>query len=77
VESQATDRAHRLGQTRKVQVHKFVCVGTLEERIDRLLTDKMEMAAKIVASGDQFLTNLTTDQLRSYLTLTDDAVAEE
>lgn len=77
VESQATDRAHRLGQTRKVQVHKFVCVGTLEERIDRLLTDKMEMAAKIVASGDQFLTNLTTDQLRNYLTLTDDAVAEE
>jgi SNF2 family DNA or RNA helicase len=76
VESQATDRAHRIGQTRKVQVHKFVCVGTLEERIDRLLSDKLALADQIVSSGDEWLTNLSTDELRRYLSLSRDAVAE-
>ncbi len=37
VENQATDRAFRIGQTRNVQVHKFVCVGTLEEKIDEMI----------------------------------------
>ena len=37
VENQATDRAFRIGQTRRVQVHKFVCVGTLEEKIDEMI----------------------------------------
>jgi len=77
VEAQATDRAHRIGQTRKVQVHKFVCAGTVEERIDRLLEEKLAMAQKIVGSGDQWLTNLSTDELRAYLQLSDDAVGEE
>ncbi len=76
VESQATDRAHRIGQTRKVLVHKFVCVGTLEERIDRLLSDKLALADQIVSSGDEWLTNLSTDELRRYLSLSNDAVAE-
>ncbi|CAN5431255.1 DEAD/DEAH box helicase [soil metagenome] len=76
VESQATDRAHRIGQTRKVQVHKFVCVGTLEERIDRLLSDKLALADQIVSSGDEWLTNLSTDELRRYLSLSREAVAE-
>ena len=76
VESQATDRAHRIGQTRKVQVHKFVCVGTLEERIDRLLSDKLALADQIVSSGDEWLTNLSTDELRRYLSLSHEAVAE-
>ena len=77
MEAQATDRAHRIGQTRKVQVHKFVCAGTVEERIDRLLEEKLAMAQKIVGSGDQWLTNLSTDELRAYLQLSDDAVGEE
>ena len=76
VESQATDRAHRVGQTRKVQVHKFVCIGTMEERIDRLLTEKLALADKIVGSGDEWITNMSTDQLREYLTLTKEAIGE-
>ncbi len=76
VEAQATDRAHRIGQTKKVQVHKFICVGTLEERIDRLLSDKIAVASQVVTSGDQWLTNLSTDDLRSYLTLSEEAVGD-
>jgi SNF2 family DNA or RNA helicase len=74
VEAQATDRAHRVGQTRTVQVHKFVCIGTMEERIDRLLSEKQALADQIVGSGDEWLTNLSTDQLREYLTLSKEAV---
>lgn len=76
VESQATDRAYRIGQTRKVQVHKFVCVGTMEERIDRMLTEKLALADRIVTTGDEWLTNLSTDELRGYLQLTSDAVGD-
>jgi SNF2 family DNA or RNA helicase len=76
VESQATDRAHRVGQTRKVQVHKFVCIGTMEERIDRLLSDKLALADKIVGAGDEWLTDMSTDQLREYLSLSQEAVGE-
>src|SRR5262245_22209247 len=60
VEDQATDRVHRIGQTRVVQVHKFVCIGTVEERIDRLLAEKTALADRIVGSGDEWLTNLST-----------------
>lgn len=76
VEGQATDRAHRIGQTRRVQVHKFVCIGTVEERIDRLLTEKSALAENIVGSGDDWLTSLSTVELSEYLTLSNDAVAE-
>jgi len=76
VEAQATDRAHRVGQTRQVQVHKFVCIGTMEERIDRLLSEKQALADQIVGSGDEWLTNLSTDQLREYLSLSKEAVGE-
>ena len=76
VEAQATDRAHRIGQTRKVQVHKFICVGTLEERIDRMLTEKKAVADRIVTSGDTWLTSLSTEELKNYLALSDDAVGD-
>jgi SNF2 family DNA or RNA helicase len=76
VEAQATDRAHRVGQTRQVQVHKFVCIGTMEERIDRLLSEKLALADKIIGSGDDWLTGLSTEQLREYLTLSREAVGE-
>src|SRR5262249_27604496 len=49
VENQATDRAFRIGQGRNVQVHKFLCVGTLEERIDEMIERKLEWAGKVVA----------------------------
>jgi SNF2 family DNA or RNA helicase len=76
VEAQATDRAHRVGQTRTVQVHKFVCIGTMEERIDKLLSEKQALADQIVGSGDEWLTNLSTEQLRDYLSLSKEAVGE-
>ncbi|RME39258.1 MAG: DEAD/DEAH box helicase [Planctomycetota bacterium] len=77
VEDQATDRAHRIGQTRHVQVYKYVCVGTLEERIDALLEQKRNLADKIVGSGEDWLTELSTEKLREILTLSRDAVSEE
>ncbi len=69
VENQATDRAFRIGQTRAVQVHKFVCSGTLEERIDEMIEQKTELAENVVGSGEQWLTELSTDQLREVLAL--------
>ena len=77
VENQATDRAYRIGQTRTVQVHKFVCRGTLEERIDEMLETKAQLAEQIVGSGEQWLTELDTDALRDLLTLRGDAVGVE
>ena len=76
VEAQATDRAHRIGQSRIVQVHKFVSIGTVEERIDKLLTEKLSLAESIVTSGDGWLTNLSTEDLRSYVALSGEAVEE-
>jgi superfamily II DNA or RNA helicase len=69
VENQATDRAFRIGQTRKVQVHKFVCRGTLEERVDELIESKKELAGRIVGAGEAWLTELSTRELRDIFTL--------
>lgn len=76
VEDQATDRAFRIGQRRNVQVRKFICVGTLEERIDQMLEKKRELAERVVGSGEGWLTELSTDELRSIVALSRDAVAE-
>ena len=69
VENQATDRAFRIGQTRDVQVHKFLCAGTLEERIDELIEGKKALAESIVGAGEAWLTELGTDELRDLLAL--------
>ncbi len=74
VENQATDRAYRIGQTRTVQVHKFVVRGTLEERIDHMIESKTELAENIIGQGEQWLSELSTDQLREILTLRNDAI---
>jgi superfamily II DNA or RNA helicase len=76
VEDQATDRAFRIGQRRNVQVRKFVCVGTLEERIDAMIEEKKALADSIVGTGEGWLTELSTADLRAVLTLTPDAVSE-
>ena len=76
VEDQATDRAFRIGQRRNVQVRKFVCVGTLEERIDAMIEEKKALAEQIVGTGEGWLTELSVDELRSVLTLSEDAVSE-
>jgi SNF2 family DNA or RNA helicase len=77
VEDQATDRAFRIGQTRNVQVHKFVCVGTLEEKIDQMILEKRDLASSIVGAGEQWLTEMDTAQLREMMTLSLDAVSED
>ncbi|MCB0063681.1 MAG: DEAD/DEAH box helicase [Caldilineaceae bacterium] len=69
VENQATDRAFRIGQRRDVQVHKFVVAGTLEEHIQHLLDEKQNLADTIVGSGEQWLSELNTEQLRELLLL--------
>ena len=77
VEDQATDRVHRVGQTRNVQVHKFICIGTLEERIDGMLEQKRSLAQNILGSGEDWLTELSTEQLRSLFALSREAVSED
>jgi len=77
VENQATDRAYRIGQRRDVQVHKFVTVGTLEERIDALIESKRELAEKVVGAGEGWLADLDTDALRELVMLRDDGVMDE
>ena len=77
VENQATDRAFRIGQKRTVQVYKFVVAGTLEERIHELIESKQNLAASIVGSGEEWLAELDTDQLRQMLALRRDEIEEE
>ena len=69
VENQATDRAFRIGQTRTVQVHKFVCSGTLEERIDDMIERKKDIAEQTVGTGEGWLTKLSNTELREVLKL--------
>jgi SNF2 family DNA or RNA helicase len=68
-EAQATDRAHRIGQRRDVQVHTFVCLGTIEERVHQLLADKRDMALAALGSGEGWLAGLSTSDLAEALSL--------
>ncbi len=77
VEDQATDRAYRIGQKHNVQVRKFVCGGTLEERIDAMIEAKRALAERIVGAGEGWLTELSTDQLREVIALSSDAVGDD
>ncbi len=77
VENQATDRVFRIGQTKNVQVHKFVCTGTLEEKIHDMIESKKQLAEQVVGAGEEWLTEMDTDQLRNLLILDRDAVIEE
>ncbi len=77
VENQATDRAYRIGQTRTVQVHKFVVSGTLEERIDQMIEQKTALADNVIGSGENWLTELSLTQLREVLELRPEAVEDD
>jgi SNF2 family DNA or RNA helicase len=77
VENQATDRAFRIGQKRNVQVHKFVCTGTLEEKINDMIESKKQLADQTVDAGENWLTELDTDQLRNLLLLDRNAIIDE
>jgi SNF2 family DNA or RNA helicase len=76
VEDQATDRAFRIGQRQDVQVRKFVCVGTVEERIDAMIEEKKALAERIVGTGESWLTGLSTTDLRAVLALSPEAVSQ-
>jgi non-specific serine/threonine protein kinase len=69
VEDQATDRAYRIGQRRTVQVHKIVAAGTVEERIDEMIKAKRDLAQRVVGTGEDWLTTLSTDELRELVAL--------
>ena len=76
VENQATDRAYRIGQNRRVQVHTFVCRGTLEEHIDAMIEQKKALSDLVIGEGEGWLTELSTDQLRSVFALSREAIDE-
>ena len=70
VENQATDRAYRIGQTKNVMVHKFVCKGSVEEKIDALIASKKELAENVIGSGgEHWITELSNEELLSVLRL--------
>jgi hypothetical protein len=70
VENQATDRAFRIGQTKNVLVHKFVCHGTLEEKIDQLIESKRQLSEQLLEGGaDLLLTELKDDELLKLVAL--------
>ncbi|WP_019914184.1 DEAD/DEAH box helicase [Paenibacillus sp. HW567] len=69
VENQATDRAYRMGQTRDVQVHKFISLGTLEEKIDEMLESKQQLSDDVISSSESWITELSTDALKDMFTL--------
>jgi SNF2 family DNA or RNA helicase len=76
VEDQATDRAYRIGQSRNVFVHKFVTLGTLEERIDRMIEDKKAIAGSIVGNDESWLTELSNERFKALIRLNREAVLD-
>ena len=70
VENQATDRAFRIGQEKNVMVHKFVCKGSVEEKIDALISSKNELAENVIGSGgENWITEMSNDELMNLLRL--------
>ncbi len=71
VENQATDRAFRIGQTKNVMVHKFVCKGTIEEKIDELIESKKQLAKNVIGetSGESWISEMSNDELFNLLKL--------
>ncbi|OJX38234.1 MAG: hypothetical protein BGO78_09450 [Chloroflexi bacterium 44-23] len=69
IEDQATDRAFRIGQNRNVQVHKFVCVGTLEEKIDEMIESKRGLANLVIGGGESWIGDLSTEELQDLVRL--------
>ncbi len=70
VENQATDRAFRIGQKKNVLVHKFVCRGTVEERIDEMIAGKQKLSDEIFSGGaESALTEMSNEELISMVSL--------
>ncbi len=77
VEDQATDRAFRIGQTRNVFVHKFLTLGTLEERIDQMITDKKQVAGAIVGSDESWMAQLDNEAFKQLIALNRAAILDD
>jgi non-specific serine/threonine protein kinase len=78
VENQATDRAFRIGQKRNVLVHKFVCRGTVEDKIDELISQKSGLSRDLLdGGGEALLTEMTNDQLLRFVALDISKATEE
>ncbi len=70
IENQATDRAFRIGQKKNVLVHKFVCQGTIEERIDEMITEKLQLTKELLEEGgEKLLTELSNEELIELVSL--------
>jgi SNF2 family DNA or RNA helicase len=76
VEDQATDRTFRIGQQKNVFVHKFVAIGTLEERIDEMIEDKKKLAGAIVGADESWLTELDNEAFKKLIALNQSAILE-
>jgi len=78
VENQATDRAFRIGQNKNVLVHKFVCRGTVEDKIDRMIESKKQLAGELLSGGgDAILTEMSNDELLDVVALDLSAAMKE
>ena len=76
VEDQATDRAFRIGQDKNVFVHKFVSIGTLEEKIDRMIEDKKKVADAVIGSDESWLTELDNEAFKDLIALNKTAILD-
>ena len=78
VENQATDRAFRIGQKKNVMVHKFVCRGTVEEKIDAMIRDKKALAEEILEAGvPKLITEMGDRELLNLVKLDVSTIGEE
>ena len=77
VEDQATDRAYRIGQEKNVAVHLLISAGTLEERIDQMIEEKRSLAGSIIGTGEDWITSLSTDELRELFSLRGELIGGE
>ena len=76
VENQATDRAFRIGQKNNVNVYRFICEGTFEEKIDEMIRAKRELADLTVEAGEKWITELSTGEIRSLFKLSESINAD-
>jgi SNF2 family DNA or RNA helicase len=77
VENQATDRAFRIGQQKKVLVHKFITQGTLEEKIDQMIADKSSLSESILSDDSSWLKGLNTQSFMDLVKLREEALSGE